>query len=140
MVKDISQVRTVIQLDKLKAVQKANKKVEELISVVRQNIGYCEENPTLAALGKVDALSAAKELAKAAEEVLQKVKDLNDGYQQNIPQTDASLQAACKVGRKTPPTAQRTNDSRNVGICSLRLYVLLKPRKTTLRNKYMHSV
>lgn len=81
MVKDISQVRTVIQLDKLKAVQKANKKVEELISVVRQNIGYCEENPTLAALGKVDALSAAKELAKAAEEVLQKVKDLNDGYQ-----------------------------------------------------------
>ena len=32
-------------------------------------------------LGKVDALSAAKELAKAAKEVLQKVKDLNDGYQ-----------------------------------------------------------
>ena len=79
MVKDLSQVS--IQLDKLKAVQTANKKVEEWISVVRQNIGYCEESPTMAALGKVDALSAAKEMAKAAKVVLDLVKNLNDGYQ-----------------------------------------------------------
>ena len=81
MVNDLPQVKATIQLDKLKAVQTANKKVEEWISVVEQNIGYCEESPTMAKLGKVDALSAAKELAKAAKEVLQKVKDLNDGFQ-----------------------------------------------------------
>ena len=81
MVKDMAKVRATIQLDKLKAVQKANRKVTEWISVVEQNIGYCEESPTMAALGKADALSAAKEMAKAAKEVLQKVKDLNDGYQ-----------------------------------------------------------
>ena len=81
MVNDLPQVKATIQLDKLKAVQTANKKVEEWISVVEQNIGYCEESPTMAELGKADALSAAKELAKAAKEVLQKVKDLNDGYQ-----------------------------------------------------------
>ena len=81
MVKDLSQVRATIQLDKLKAVQTANKKVEEWISVVRQNIGYCEESPTMAALGKVDALSAAKEMAKAAKVVLDLVKNMNDGYQ-----------------------------------------------------------
>lgn len=81
MVNDLPQVKATIQLDKLKAVQTANKKVEEWISVVEQNIGYCEESPKMAELGKADALSAAKELAKAAKEVLQKVKDLNDGYQ-----------------------------------------------------------
>ena len=81
MVKDLPQVKTAIQLDKLEAVQKAHEKVEEWISVVRQNIGYCEESPTMAALGKVDALTAAKELAKAAAEVLQRTKDLNDDYQ-----------------------------------------------------------
>ena len=81
MVKDMPQVKATIQFDKLRAVQKANKKVEECISVVRQNIGYCEESPTMAALGKVDALTAAKELARAANEVLQKVKELNDGCQ-----------------------------------------------------------
>lgn len=81
MVNDLPQVKATIQLDKLKAVQTANKKVEEWISVVSQNISYCEESPTMAELGKADALSAAKELAKAAKEVLQKVKDLNDGYQ-----------------------------------------------------------
>ncbi len=81
MVKDMPQVKAAIQLEKLKAVQAANKKVEEWISVISQNIGYCEESPTMAALGKVDALSAAKELAKAAKEVLMKVKDLNDDYQ-----------------------------------------------------------
>lgn len=81
MVNDLPHVKAAIQLDKLKAVQEANKKVEEWISVVRQNIDYCEENPTMAALGKADALSAAKELAIAAKEVLMKVKELNDGYQ-----------------------------------------------------------
>lgn len=81
MVKDLPQVRAAIQLQKLKAVEAANKKVEDCLSIVRQNIGYCEESPTMAELGKVDALSAAKELAKAATEVLWKVKDLNDGYQ-----------------------------------------------------------
>lgn len=81
MVNDLPQVKATIQLDKLKAVQTANKKVEEWINVVSQNFSYCEESPTMAELGKVDALSAAKELAKAAKEVLQKVKDLNDGYQ-----------------------------------------------------------
>ena len=81
MVKDMPQVRATLQLNKLKAVEAANQKVTEWISVVSQNIGYCEESPTMAELGKVDALSAAKELAKAAKEVLQKVKDLNDDYQ-----------------------------------------------------------
>ena len=81
MVNDLPQVKATILLDKLKAVQTANKKVKEWINVVSQNIGYCEESPTMAELGKADALSAAKELAKAAKEVLQKVKDLNDGYQ-----------------------------------------------------------
>ena len=81
MVNDLPQVIAAIQLDKLEAVQKAHEKVEEWISVVRQNIGYCEESPTMAALAKVDELSAAKELAKASKELLQKIKDLNDGYQ-----------------------------------------------------------
>lgn len=81
MVSDLPKVRATIQLGKLREVQTANKKVEEWISVVKQNIGYCEESPTMAELGKVDALSAAKELAKAAKEVLMKVKDLNDDYQ-----------------------------------------------------------
>ncbi len=81
MVNDLPQVIAAIQLDKLEAVQKDHEKVEEWISVVRQNIGYCEESPTMAALAKVDALSAAKELAKASKELLQKIKDLNDGYQ-----------------------------------------------------------
>ena len=81
MVNDMPKVKATIQLNKLKAVETANKKVEEWINVVSQNISYCEESPKMAELGKVDALSAAKELAKAAKEVLQKVKDLNDGYQ-----------------------------------------------------------
>ena len=81
MVKDLPQVKTAIQLSRLNAVETANKRVEKWISVVRQNIGYCEESPTMAALGKVDALTAAKELAKAAAEVLQRTKDLNDDYQ-----------------------------------------------------------
>ena len=81
MVNDMPQVKAAIELGKLNEVKKAFRKVEEWISVVRQNIGYCEESPTMAALAKVDALSAAKELAKAAKEVLQKIKDLNDGYQ-----------------------------------------------------------
>ena len=81
MVNDLPKVRATIQLGKLREVQTANKKVEEWISVVEQNIGYYEESPTMAELGKVDALSAAKELAKAAKEVLMKVKDLNDDYQ-----------------------------------------------------------
>lgn len=78
VVNDMPHVRAAIQLEKLRAVQAASRKVEEWIGVVSQNIGYCEESPTMAALGKVDALSAAKELAKAAKEVLQKVKELND--------------------------------------------------------------
>ena len=81
MVKDMPQVRATIQLDKLKAVMRASKKVEQWISVVGQNIGYCEESPTMAELAMVDALTAANELAKAAEEVLRIVKDLNDGCQ-----------------------------------------------------------
>jgi hypothetical protein len=81
MVNDMPQVKAAIELGKLNEVKKAFRKVEDWISVVEQNIGYCEENPTMAELGKVDALSAAKELAKAAKEVLQKIKDLNDGYQ-----------------------------------------------------------
>lgn len=81
MVKDMPQVRATIQLDKLKAVMRASKKVEQWISVVSQNIGYCEESPTMAELAMVDALTAANELAKAAEEVLRIVKDLNDGCQ-----------------------------------------------------------
>ena len=51
MVNDLPQVIAAIQLDKLEAVQKAHEK------------------------------SAAKELAKASKELLQKIKDLNDGYQ-----------------------------------------------------------
>lgn len=74
MVKDLPQVKAAIELGKLNEVKKAFRKVEEWISVVRQNIGYCEENPTMAALGKVDALSAAKEMAKAAKEVLQRLR------------------------------------------------------------------
>ncbi len=81
MVKDLPQIKAAIWFEKLKAVQEANQKVEEWINVVRQNIGYCEESPAMAALGKADALSAAKEMAKAAKEVLMKIKDLNDGYQ-----------------------------------------------------------
>ncbi len=81
MVRDMQQVKATIQLDKLKAVSAANKKVEELIEVVEQNIRYCEESFDMAKLGKVDALTAAKELAYAAKEVLLKVKDLNDDNQ-----------------------------------------------------------
>ena len=81
MVKDMPQVRAAICLGKLAAVMEASRKVTEWIGVVEQNIGYCSESPAMAALGKVDALTAAKELAKAAKEVLQKVKDLNDDYQ-----------------------------------------------------------
>lgn len=81
MVNDLPQVKAAIQLGKLKEVKKASRKVEEWINVVEQNVGCCEESPTMARLGKVDALSAANELVKAAMEVLQKVKDLNDGYQ-----------------------------------------------------------
>ena len=81
MVNDLPQVKAAIELGKLNEVRKAQRKVEAWISVVEQNIGYCEENPAMARLGKVHALSAAKELAKAAKEVLQIVKDLNDDYQ-----------------------------------------------------------
>ena len=81
MVNDVPQVKATIQLGKLNEVKKAYRKVEEWISVVEQNIGYCEESPTMAALGRVDALSAAKDLAKASTELLRKVKDLNDDYQ-----------------------------------------------------------
>lgn len=76
MVNDLPKVRATIQLGKLREVQTANKKVEEWISVVKQNIGYCEESPTMAELGKVDALSAAKELAKAATVVLRLIKEM----------------------------------------------------------------
>ncbi len=81
MVKDMPQVRATLQLNKLKAVEAANRKVAEWINVVGQNINYCQESPTMAELGKVDALSAAKELLQAAKVVLQKVKDLNDDNQ-----------------------------------------------------------
>ena len=76
MVTDLPKVRATLQAEKLKAVQRANQKVAEWISVVNQNIGYCEESPTMAELGKVDALSAAKELAKAAKVVLDLVKQM----------------------------------------------------------------
>ena len=76
MVTDLPKVRATLQAEKLKAVQRANQKVAEWIGVVEQNIGYCEESPTMAELGKVDALSAAKELAKAAKVVLDLVKQM----------------------------------------------------------------
>lgn len=81
MVTDLPKVKATLQAEKLKEVQRANQKVSEWIDVVEQNIGYCEESPTMAELGKVDALTASKELAKAAKEVLLKVEELNDGYQ-----------------------------------------------------------
>ena len=76
MVTDLPKVRATLQAEKLKAVQRANQKVAEWIGVVEQNIGYCEESPTMAELGKVDALTAAKELAKAAKVVLDLVRQM----------------------------------------------------------------
>ena len=78
MVKDLHQVRATIQLQKLEAVQIANHKVEECISAVSRNIEHC---PELVAKSNAEVLLAAKELARAAKEVLMKVKDLNDDYQ-----------------------------------------------------------
>jgi len=76
MVTDLPKVKATLQAEKLRAVQRANQKVSEWIGVVEQNIGYCEESPTMAELGKVDALTAAKELAKAAKVVLDLVRQM----------------------------------------------------------------
>lgn len=76
MVTDLPKVRATLQAEKLKAVQRANQKVAEWIGVVEQNIGYCQKSPTMAELGKVDALTAAKELAKAAKVVLDLVRQI----------------------------------------------------------------
>ncbi len=76
MVKDMPQVKAAIQQQKLRAVQEANKKVAEWLLVIEQNIGYCEESPTMAELGKVDALSAAMELEKAAKVVVDLARQL----------------------------------------------------------------
>jgi len=76
MVNDLPQVKATIFMKKLKAVQEASKNVEEWIRTVKQNIGYCEESPKMAALGSHDALTASEELCKAAHELLEKVKGI----------------------------------------------------------------
>ena len=40
---------------------------EDTVMMIAQNLGYCEESPSMAELGKVDVLSAVVELANQTE-------------------------------------------------------------------------
>ena len=44
--------------------------IEEQVRIIRQNLGYCTESPQMAALGKVDAIKAAKVLFMKSQELL----------------------------------------------------------------------
>ena len=44
--------------------------IEEQVSIIRQNLGYCTESPRMAALGKEDAINAAKVLFMKSQELL----------------------------------------------------------------------
>lgn len=44
--------------------------IEEQVSILRQNLGYCAESPQMAALGKEDAIHAAKVLFMKSQELL----------------------------------------------------------------------
>ena len=52
--------------------------LNDIASTIEQNLGYCNESPQMASLGKVDLLTAATELCDLAQQILDKAKALQE--------------------------------------------------------------